>query len=235
MTVNEVRKGLKKLADASKARFLAGYFKTGPGGYAQGDRFLGVTVPGCRAVARTARDLEPAGIDELLRSPVHEEREVALFILVDRFKRARTETERRSVYRRYLASLRHVNNWDLVDGSAPAIVGGYLADKDKAPLYRWARSRSLWERRIAVMATYHFIKQGRYADTLRIARILLEDPEDLIHKAVGWMLREVGNRAPGVEEEFLRRHYRRMPRTMLRYAIEKFPERKRRAYLEGRR
>lgn len=227
-----VGRELRKLADPAKAAFLPRFFKTGPGEYGEGDRFLGVTVPKCRSVARKARGMPASEIENLLGSAWHEEREVALFILISAFERG-DERERAGIYRLYRKNLGRVNNWDLVDASAPAIVGGFLEDKDRAPLYRWAVSPLVWERRIAILATLRYIRKGEFDDTLALARILRDDEEDLIHKAVGWMLREVGNRDREAEERFLRAHHRRMPRTMLRYAIEKFPENKRRAYLKG--
>jgi 3-methyladenine DNA glycosylase AlkD len=231
--VREVRRLLQERASPEKAAFLPRFFKSGPGEYGEGDRFYGVVVPDCRAIAKAARDLDERSLEELLASPMHEERTVALLILVGRFERG-GERERSRVYRLYRRNLGRVNNWDLVDASAPTIVGGYLEGRDRSPLYRWARSKKLWERRIAMLATYRYIKKGDFGDALSIARILRDDGEDLIHKAVGWMLREIGNRDREAEERFLRRHCRRMPRTMLRYAIEKFPARLRRAYLNGR-
>ena len=167
-----------------------------------------------------------------MRSPFHEERLFAVLMLVDIYTRGERATQQ-AVYEHYLQNTAWINNWDLVDSSAPQIVGAYLYDKDRAPLYALARSASLWERRIAMMATFHLIKQGDFQDALRLAALLLGDKEDLIHKAVGWMLREIGSRAPDQERRFLKQHYLKMPRTMLRYAIEKFPEPERKAYLHG--
>ena len=229
----QVRKLLKVQADPEKAVFFPRFFKTGRGEYGEGDRFLGVTVPKCRQIARAARGMELSEITKLLGSPWHEEREVAIFILVEAFKRAKSDKARGDIYRFYVEQLDRVNNWDLVDGSAPTIVGGFLEDKDRKQLYRWARSRDLWERRIAMLATLCYIKKKDFKDALAIAAILRDDEEDLIHKAVGWMIREIGNRDRAAEERFLDRHYKRMPRTMLRYAIEKFPDKKRQAYLKG--
>jgi 3-methyladenine DNA glycosylase AlkD len=232
-TAAEVKKLLKREIDPEKARVYPRFFKTGPGEYGEGDRFHGVTVPRCRKIAKSARGLPDAEIGKLLRSAMHEERAVALYILVDRFERG-DERERASVYRLYRRHLDRVNNWDLVDASAPVIVGGAFENGDRTQLYRWARSRRLWEKRIAMLATFRYIKKGDFRDALALAEILLDDGEDLIRKAVGWMLREVGNRDGKAERTFLSAHYRKMPRTMLRYAIEKFPEPERRAYLEGR-
>jgi 3-methyladenine DNA glycosylase AlkD len=170
-------------------------------------------------------------VEVLLHSPVHEERLLALLVLVLGLGK-RDDAHRKAVYDFYLGNTQHVNNWDLVDSSAPAIVGGYLRDKPRKPLVRLAKSASLWERRIAIVATQHFIRLNEFDDTLEIGRLLLDDEEDLIHKATGWMLREVGERDEAVLVAFLDEHAAVMPRTMLRYAIEKFPPEERRAYLE---
>jgi 3-methyladenine DNA glycosylase AlkD len=212
---------------------LSRFFKTGPGEYGEGDRFLGVTVPPCRKIARLAKALSDEELTKLLRSSLHEEHEVALFVMVERFKKGGPR-EREAVYRLYRRNLDRVNNWDLVDGSAPTIVGGHFENRSRSQLYRWARSKKLWERRIAALATFHYIRRDEFDDALAIAEILRDDEEDLIHKAVGWMLREVGNRDRKAEEAFLKLHHAKMPRTMLRYAIEKFPEPLRKAYLNGR-
>lgn len=229
-----VRRQLQAQVDPEKAAFYPRFFKTGPGEYGEGDRFLGVTVPKCRKIARAARGLATPEVVKLLRSPLHEERMVALLVQVDAFRRARSPKERGDVYRLYVRHLDRVNNWDLVDGSAPTIVGGFLEDGDRKILYRWARSQDLWERRVAMLATFHYIRADDFEDALALARILKDDEHDLIHKAVGWMLREVGNRDRAAMEDFLQAHYRTMPRTMLRYAIEKLPEKRRQAYLKGR-
>jgi 3-methyladenine DNA glycosylase AlkD len=232
-TASEVRALLRKSAIPGKAEFLPRFFKTGPGEYGDGDRFYGVVVPDCRRIARVARDLGERDLEGLLSSPMHEERTVALLVMVDRFERGDVG-ERARVYRLYRRKLGRVNNWDLVDGSAPTIVGGHFEGRDRSQLYRWARSKNLWERRIAMLATYRYIKKGDFKDALGIARVLRDDHEDLIRKAAGWMLREIGNRDREAEERFLRSHHRKMPRTMLRYAIEKFPEPRRKVYLNGR-
>jgi 3-methyladenine DNA glycosylase AlkD len=230
----DVSRLLKKQIDPEKAAVYPRFFKTGPGEYGEGDRFYGVTVPKCRKIAKAAREMKWVELAKLLKSPMHEEREVALFIMVDTFQRARGEEERATIYQRYVRHRKHVNNWDLVDSSAPTIVGGYLEDKDRSQIYDWARTGNLWERRIAMLATFRYIKSEDYKDAIAIARILRDDDEDLIHKAVGWMLREIGNRDRAEEERFLKAYYKKMPRTMLRYAIEKFPEKKRKAYLHGK-
>lgn len=223
---------LKRLGDRATAAQTARYFKTGEGEYGHGDRFLGVRMPELRRRVAEFQGLSIPAIKRLLRSEFHEVRQFALLILVRQFERG-DEQARQRIFDLYLANTRHINNWDLVDISAPYIVGPWLARRDKAVLYELATSSSLWERRIAMLATFYFIRNEKYRDTLRLAARLRDDPEDLIHKAVGWMLREVGNRDRAALEGFLGRHYRNMPRTMLRYAIEKFPQGRRRAYLQG--
>ncbi len=233
VTAAWIRKRLKQHADPAGVAIVQGFFKTGPGEYGEGDIFIGVRVPAMRAICRECRGATLEAVEPLLRSPVHEERALALLLLVDAFKRA-DDRERRRIYTFYLAHTRYINNWDLVDASAAQIVGGWLHDRSRTPLDRLARSSSLWERRIAIIATFHFIRLGEFDDTFRIADRLLTDPHDLIHKAVGWMLREVGNRDGAAERRYLAARYDRMPRTMLRYAIEKFPEQERLDYLKGR-
>jgi 3-methyladenine DNA glycosylase AlkD len=232
MTAKEVSKQLSLFADPGKAIFLQRFFKTGPGEYAEGDRFLGVTVPNQRKIARQFKVLPFPEALKLLKSKWHEERLTALFILVNQFEKG-SLAEQKQIYDLYLKHTAHINNWDLVDSSAHQIVGGWLLERSRKPLYKLARSKSLWERRISIIATYHFIKQEDFKDTLAISEILLKDDEDLIHKAVGWMLREVGNRDHPLEVSFLKRHSHEMPRTMLRYAIEKFPEKLRKEFLTG--
>jgi len=234
MTAKSVQERLAALADPARARILAGFFKTGPGEYGEGDRFRGIPVPMQRRVARDFRRLPLREIDRLLRSPWHEDRLTALLILTLRFPRA-AETEQREIYSFYLRRARRVNNWDLVDLTAPCIVGGWLAGRSIGPLRRLARSRDLWERRIAMVATFAFIRRGEFGAVEEIAETLLRDPHDLIHKAAGWMLREVGKRDRATLERFLDRHAATMPRTMLRYAIEKFSPARRQRYLRVRR
>lgn len=227
---------LTKLGSVSAAAFAQRFFKTGVGQYGAGDAFLGIRVPVLRAFVR---DLKGAGFEvalPLLKSGWHEVRAVALLLLVRLYERGDEKTQQR-IYSLYLKSTKFINNWDLVDLSAAPIIGGWLADKPelrKQVLTRLAKSKSLWERRIAMLATYHYIKQGNANEALHVAKLLLEDKEDLIHKAVGWMLREVGQRvSQEAEEIFLKQYYRKMPRTMLRYAIERFDEQKRQRYLKG--
>jgi 3-methyladenine DNA glycosylase AlkD len=230
--VQEIRARLKKLGSKEKAEVFRSFFKTGPGEYGEGDIFIGVTVPELRQVAASYQAITLREVTQLLRSTIHEERLLALLILVRAYARGDGHTKKR-IYELYLGNTRHVNNWDLVDASAEHIVGAFLLGKSKKPLSALARSSDLWERRTAIMATFHFIKRGKFAETLKIARILFADKEDLIHKAVGWMLREVGKRHLQSEERFLKEHYKKMPRTMLRYAIERLPESKRQRYLKG--
>jgi len=231
-TAMEIQARLRALGNTEKAKILSGYFKTGPGEYGEGDAFLGIQVPVLRKVAREHQDLSLKEAEKLLHSRIHEERLVALLILIHLFSKG-TEILREEVYALYLKSTGLINNWDLVDLSAPQIVGAYLRDRGKGPLCRLAKSTSLWERRIAILATFHFIKENRFEETLRISKMLLTDQEDLIHKAAGWMLREVGKRHVATLKAFLSEHYREMPRTMLRYAIERFPEPTRKKYLRG--
>ncbi len=233
MSLSQLKKDLKQLSDSERARNLSRFFKTGKGEYGEGDRFLGVRVPDQRKVAREHRDLPLGQVEKLLHSGIHEHRLTALLILVEKFSRASGDSGE-EVYEFYLRNTEYVNNWDLVDLSAPKIVGGYLSDRpdERGVLYEFAESDSLWERRIAVLSTFAFIKDGQFQDTLIISRILLDDKQDLIHKAVGWMLREVGKADLAVEEEFLDGHYQTMPRTMLRYAIERFDDEKKRHYMQ---
>lgn len=232
MNAADVRKSMACLANKSIAEHSRRFFKTGKGEYGEGDRFLGIRVPVVRKQARQFRNLSLPETTKLLKSRQHEERQCALFILVRKFEKG-SESDRHIIYRLYLSHTKFINNWDLVDGTAHQIVGGYLLDRDRKPLYQLVKSKNLWERRISIIACYHFIKLGQFSDALSLSDALIGDSEDLIHKAVGWMLREVGNRHLAVEEQFLKSRYNTMPRTMLRYAIEKFPEAKRKRYLNG--
>lgn len=221
---------LDAAGDPERARHLQRFFRTGPGEYGEGDRFLGLRVPQVRDIVRRHGGLPLADLAGVLRSPWHEHRQAALFALVDRYRRAAAERE--TVARFYLDHLDSVNSWDLVDGSAPQLLGEHLLSRDRSVLYRLARSGHLWRQRVAVVATFRFIRAGQFDDTLRLAELLRDHPHDLIHKAVGWMLREVGKRDQAVEERFLDHHAARMPRTMLRYAIERFDPERRRHYLQ---
>ena len=209
------------------------FFKTGTGDYGEGDRFLGIRVPVLRKLVKTYKGISLDEIMKLLKSAYHEERMLALFFLVDMFEKGEAGT-RKATYNAYLDNTAYINNWDLVDTTAPHIVGAFLVDRNRAPLYQLATSKSLWERRIAIISTFYFIRRHDFGDTLELSRIFLRDQEDLMHKAVGWMLREVGKRRMSALEGFLKTHYKHMPRTMLRYAIEKFPETKRQSYLKGK-
>ncbi len=232
MTSKEISKILRGLADVSIAKHSKHFFKTGKGEYGEGDRFLGIRVPVIRKEVKKFKDISHSEIQKLLHSAFHEERLCALLLLVQSFAKG-SEKDKNRIYEIYLNNTAYINNWDLVDSSAYQIVGAYLADKDKKPLYDLAEADSLWERRIAIMATFYLIKRDRFDDALAISRRMIHDKEDLIHKAVGWMLREIGKRDIAVEQAFLKKHYKKMPRTMLRYAIEKFPEKERKRYLQG--
>ena len=243
VTAASVQKALRSAADPAKVAVCMSFFKTGPGQYGEGDQFLGVTVPKQRVIAKAHKDLSLSEIQKLLDSPWHEERLTALLILVGQFKKADV-AQQASVYKFYVKNFKRVNNWDLVDSSAHYIVGPFLGDMDAgvgaqrrcAPtLIAWAQSKHLWTRRIAVIATFHFIRQDEFKLTLHLAKLLLNDPHDLMHKAVGWMLREIDKRDRSVIQAFLAEHAAQMPRTMLRYAIEKFSERERLGYLKKRR
>ena len=230
--VEALKKHLRELSDESVARQSQRFFKTGKGEYGEGDVFLGIRVPVLRKMAKDCRDISIREAVQLLKSQFHEERQLSLFMLVMMFQKA-TQEDKKKIFDRYLKHTACINSWDLVDSSAEHIVGAYLKERDKQPIYQLAASRDLWERRIAILSTFHYIKRNDFTDALRISEIMIKDPEDLIHKAVGWMLREIGKRDMKTEERFLKRHYRVMPRTMLRYAIEKFPEAMRKAYLKG--
>jgi len=228
-----IQSKLKGLANKKNAEIAQKFFKTGPGEYGEGDIFLGIRVPVLRELAKEYQTITIEETGHLLKSPIHEERLLALFILIRIYSKAE-EVIKKAIYGLYLKNTKFINNWDLVDASAEYIVGDFLLGKGKNPLYQLAGSQNIWERRISIMSTFCFIKRRQYSETLKIAKTLLNDKEDLIHKAVGWMLREVGKRDLSLEEEFLQANYKEMPRTMLRYAIEKFPETKRQGYLKGK-
>jgi 3-methyladenine DNA glycosylase AlkD len=229
-SLKNLRAELLKNADFNKAAFLKRFFKTGKGQYGEGDVFLGITVPKQRKIAKKYLDLSLQDLSSLIKSKVHEERLTALFVAVYKYKKFQIKKE---IYQWYIKNDKQVNNWDLVDSSAPYIVGDFLKDKDRSILFKLAKSKNLWEKRIAILSTFAFINQGEFKDTFKIAEILLSDTHDLIHKAVGWMLREVGKRvSQKTEEVFLQKYYQKMPRTMLRYAIERFPEKLRQKYLK---
>ncbi len=241
MNASEIRTELKSVANAEKAKVLARFFKTGKGEYGEGDRFLGVVVPEQRKIAKAyfaGRGLPPlrstrAVIQSLFHGGYHEERSTALMILVGQYRKS-DDWDKKRIYYFYLDNQRHINNWDLVDSSAPYIVGDYLLDKDPAILFELAKREEVWARRVAMLATFAFVKSRRFGETLALAKFLLieqKEGHDLMHKAVGWMLREVGNRDQAVLVEFLERFAARLPRTALRYAIEKFDREKRLEYL----
>lgn len=230
-TLQDLHKDIEMLADAGQAVILQRFFKTGKGQYGEGDIFLGIKVPVQRKLAKEYRNLPINDVIRLLQSKIHEHRLAALLIMIQKYQTADAKA-RKTIFNLYLKHRKWINNWDLVDLSAPNIVGSYLLDKNRAILYSLAKSKSLWDKRIAILATFEFIKADDAKDTFHIAEILLNDGHDLIHKAVGWMLREVGKRiGQSTEETFLKKHYRQMPRTMLRYAIERFPLPMKRRYM----
>jgi len=227
-----LKKELDKFSDLKQAKILQGFFKTGKGEYGEGDIFLGIKVPEQRKVAiKFFEELFLEDLEKLLKSKIHEYRMSALLILIKQYEKA-DEKYKKEIYNFYLKNTKNINNWDLVDISAPKIAGDYLLNKPRKILYKLAKSENLWERRIAIISTFAFIRNNEFTDTLKISKMLLKDKHDLIHKATGWMLREVGKRDQKIEEEFLKKYYLKMPRVMLRYAIEKFEERKKKFYLE---
>ena len=230
--LRSLREELERLTDNKKASFLQRFFKIGKGEYGEGDIFVGLTVPQSRILAVKYKDLSFLEILELLKSKIHEERLIALLILVHRFEK--NPEEQRKIYNFYLKNTKYVNNWDLVDLSSHHIIGEYLLDKPKDILFELARSENLWERRIAMISTFSFIRDRKFDTSLKIAEFLVKDKEDLIQKALGWMLREIGKKDLETEETFLKKYYKQMVRTALRYAIEKFPEEKRLKYLRGK-
>ena len=227
-----LRAELQNAASPEKAKIYQRFFKTGKGQYGEGDIFLGITVPETRKIAKKYVELSFSDIVELLKSKIHEERLIALLLLIEKYKKS-DNIEKERIINFYLSNTKYVNNWDLVDLSAHQLLGSFIENKDKSVLVKLAKSENLWERRIAIIATYHFIKSEQYAETFKIAEILIEDKHDLIQKAVGWMLREVGKRSLYAEEDFLKQHYKKMPRTMLRYSIERFDAEKRYNYLKS--
>lgn len=224
--LGKIRKEVRLISDPERAKNLAWFFKTGKGEYGYGDKFIGLKVPQIRELAKKYKDINIVDIESLVHSPIHEERMLALIIMTKRYLK-----EKDKFYKLYIKNRKYINNWDLVDITCPRIVGDYLLNKPRDTLYKFARSKNLWEKRISIIATATFIQQKDFADTLKISEILLNDKHDLIHKAVGWMLREVGKRDKKTEEAFLQKHHQKMPRTMLRYAIEKFPENERKIFL----
>lgn len=218
-------------AEPERIKVLQSFFKTGKGQYAEGDIFIGLTVPSSRKIAKKYFNLSFPEIEKLLSSKIHEERLIALLILVYNFQKF--EEKRKEIYSFYIKNKKFVNNWDLVDLSSDKIVGAYLIDKSKSILYKLAKSKNLWDRRIAIVSTFYFIKHNKFEDTFKLANILMFDREDLIQKATGWMLREAGKRNKFVLVNYLKENYKRMPRTMLRYSIEKFEKKIRKKYLNN--
>ncbi len=236
--LKNLKQDLEKEAEPDKKQDLQRFFKTGPGQYGEGDIFLGVMVPQTRKIAKKYTDMPIPQVETLLNSKIHEERLAAILILVQKYLTSSSSgddnAKQEEVVSTYLANSKKINNWDLVDLSAHKILGNHMLHNKKRRkiLYSFARSKNLWERRISIISTMAFIKNNDFDDVLRISKILLNDKHDLIHKAVGWMLREIGKKDIKAEEKFLKEHHTKMPRTMLRYAIEKFPERKRLSYLK---
>lgn len=233
VTASVIKKTLRDLANPDIAEHSQCFFKTGKGEYGEGDRFLGIRVPILRNQVKNFQETTLGEIQKVLTSSFHEERLFSLLLMVHQFTKG-NENEKSAIYQMYLNNTQYINNWDLVDSSAYQIVGVYLEQRDRRILYKLVQSDSFWERRIAIMSTFQFIRNDEFDDTLKLSEQLLRDPEDLIHKAVGWMLREIGIRNIKVEKTFLRSNYKKMPRTMLRYAIEKFSEQDRKRFLEGR-
>jgi len=230
---DKIKKDLRKKQNKENARNLARFFKTKKGEYGEGDVFLGIKVPEQRETARKFfKEASLKDLKELLQSEIHEFRLTALIMLVEKYKKA-GEDEKEKVFNFYLNNIKRINNWDLVDLSAPNIVGEYLSDKDKKILFALAKSKNIWERRIAVISTFAFIRRNQFKETLMLSKILLNDEHDLIHKAVGWALREVGKKDEKKEKEFLEKFCSKMPRTMLRYAIEKFGDKERARFLRS--
>jgi len=232
MIISQIKKDLAKLIEKEKVKNLSSFFKTGKGDYGEGDIFLGITVPNQRKVAKKYLNIELKDISNLINSKYHEERLTAIIILVEKYKKSNIDKEKKEIIDFYLKNLKYINNWDLVDISCPTIVGDYFLEKDKNILYKLVKSKNLWEKRISIISTLGFIRKGKFEDTIKISEILVNDEHDLIHKAVGWMLREVGKRNQKIEEDFLKKYYKIMPRTMLRYAIEKFDKQKKDFYMK---
>ena len=230
--VHDVSNHLRSLGNSEIAAHSKRFFKTGKGEYGEGDKFLGIRVPVIRKLIKQYKDISVEESVILLGSEYHEERLFSLLMLVKKFDEGNDDSKKQ-IYNVYIKNFKHINNWDLVDSSASQIVGAYLYNRDKSILYDLAKSEIIWERRISIMSTFYFVRNGQFCDTINIANILICDKEDLIHKAVGWMLREVGKRNMKIEKDFIKKHIKYMPRTMLRYAIEKFPESERKAYLTG--
>jgi len=230
--LSQLNQIIQKHANPEKSKLLQGFFKTKSGEYGEGDIFLGITVPQQRQIAKQFLNLSLPEIQTLLNTKIHEKRLISLLILIQQYKKA-SPKEKQKIFNFYLQNTKNINNWDLVDLSAPNIVGDYLLDKPRDILYKLAQSNSLWEKRIAIISTFTFIKNNQFQDTIKISELLLKDTHDLMHKAIGWMLREFGKRDQHLLEQFLKQHYNNLPRTTLRYAIERMEEVKRKRYLKG--
>lgn len=233
LTARQVQEALTDKSRPDKAAFFPRFFRTGPGEYGEGDKFLGVVVPDQRAIAKKFRTLSRPEIKKLLDSPYHECRLTGLFVLVGQYEKAKDDADRKSIYEFYVANVDRVNNWDLVDTTCHKIMGPYLCERNRKPLFQFANAKHLWKNRIAIVTTYYFIRRDDLDTTIELSEILLEHPHDLIHKAVGWMLRELGKQNESMLLLFLKQHLDRMPRTMLRYSIEKFPKAKRNEIMNG--
>ena len=231
--VSQIKKDLKKYSSIKRANANKVFFKTKKGDYAEGDVFIGVSRPDIQKIAKIYKDLLSVDVKKLLRSKIHEERLLALVIWVEQFKKAKDEKTKEKIYKDYTTSFKYINNWDLVDVSCPYIVGEYLLERNRSNLYKWAKSKCLWTKRIAIVSNWMLIRKNDLNDVFKISEILLNEEHDLLHKAVGWMLREAGKKDQKQLEKFLKKHLEVMPRTMLRYAIEKFDTKKRKKYLSG--
>ncbi|HMQ10480.1 MAG TPA: DNA alkylation repair protein [Oligoflexia bacterium] len=228
MSLLAIDKELNALKNKTYAEHAQRFFKTAKGEYGEGDCFLGIRVPALRKLAKQYKNIDLSAVQKLLDSKWHEKRLMALFILIHQYKNSPDQ-----VYKMYINNFKNINNWDLVDTSCHKIIGPYLFEKDRSILYKWSKSKDLWTKRISMMSTYYFIQRKQFEDALNLAEILLNDKHDLIHKVVGWMLREIGNKSKATEDTFLKKHYKVMPRTMLRYAIEKYPQTERKKILNS--
>ena len=227
----ELKSELKKFGNPEKAKIVSRFFKTGKGQYGEGDIFLGIVVPKTREIARKYIEIDLKEVEELLKSKIHEERLASLMILVEKYNKS-DDKNKKLIAEFYIKNAKKVNNWDLVDLSAPKILGDYLFNKDKSILYKLAKSENLWEKRISIVSTHAFIRNNQFSDTIKIAEILLNDKHDLIHKAVGWMLREMGKKDEKELTKFLDENYKKIPRTALRYSIERLDEKKKKFYMK---
>ena len=231
MTAAFVFEELKSMANPEKVAYLQRFFKTGPGEYAEGDLFLGLMNPQTRSIAKANKSLPISELQILLENRYHEARLCALVIATERYKRAKP-VEKKELYDFFIKNTRYINNWDLIDDTCPHVIGEYLLDKDRSILYKFAKSKNLWEQRIAIISSRTFVRNGDFKDTIVLAEMLIDHKHDLMHKAVGWMLREIGKRDKETLSEFLEKYATKMPRTALRYAIEHYPEPERQYFLK---